>query len=113
MAVVALIAVLLAACQMRRRILFCLDRARFFSEEEEMNLFRVGLNEEGLKATAGDPNAYGTKEQTASASVWFAQQARKYRDQAHWCNAVRGLYERASLRPWEPVPLEPPPPVEW
>jgi hypothetical protein len=128
MVAVAVLAALLGADQMRRKIQFCRERVSHLREEEDTYL-RVAAtadeaaidtrsrldefqtleaSEEGRDLASRTPDLFQAMRRSSRSTIRFAEDAKRCRDRARWCGGVRAMYERAIWRPWEPSPTEPP-----
>jgi hypothetical protein len=132
MGTVAIVALVLACYRARNRMVFCQERAKFLSEEEERYL-RVALiadhagretkaesdpfkelaeSVEGKELARSDPRLFQDIAQGAKRPSGWCEHARICRMKALWCRSAGQLFERASKRPWQEIPAEPPFPEE-
>jgi hypothetical protein len=126
MAAVALVAVLLGGDQMRRKVETCGEIARLLKEQEATyqrlaavceedevkaqyrieEFDKLEASEEGRELAARNPDLFQALKRSSRASVRYAEEGRECREKARRFRAKREMYERAMLRPWEPIPTE-------
>ena len=132
MVAVAVVAVLLGVDQMRRKVRFCRDRASSLKELEDTyqrlaaaseeyavktryrleKFDKLEASEEGRELAARNPDLFHNLKRSSRQSIRSEEEARECRDKARRFRTKREMYERAMLRPWEPIPTEPNPPEE-
>jgi hypothetical protein len=122
----AVVAVLLGGDQMRRKVQLCREKARLLNEQEatyqrlatvceedaveaqyRMEEFdKLEASEEGRKLAARNPDLFRALKKSSRASVRYAEEGKECREKARRFRAKREMYERAMLRPWEPIPTD-------
>lgn len=126
MVAVAVVAVLLGVDQMRRKVRICRERVQSLKEYEDSYQRRAAAeeeyavktrerleefdkleaSEEGRELAVSNPDLFQNLKRSSRQSIRSEEEARRCREGARRCRAKREMYERAMMRPWEPISTE-------